>query len=316
MLKRPIIIDTDPGLDDTFAIIMMAANEKFKIRAMTATHGNVGLEGTSRNALNLSEYLGINCPVAKGAAKPLIVPLKDASEVHGSNGMAGYELPEAKAKMSEKLAWDLIYDIAKEEEGKLQLLVLGPMTNIAIALLKYPDLKNYIDKIFMMGGSRSFGNHSQYAEFNIWGDPHACEIVLQSGVKVVMADLIFGHEHHILGEDLKKAYDGAKKLKPMMEKFWEHELKFIHERKGGMDWREYKASIYDATAAACMIFDGDGLETKDYYVVCETQGTETNGQTVFDYGNRSKKEPNVSLAVKMDVDRYYKVLSDAISHFE
>ncbi len=312
MLKRPIIIDTDPGVDDTFAILMMAANDKFSIKAMTATHGNVGLEGTSRNALALSEYLNINCPVAKGADKPLIVPIKEASEYHGANGMAGFEFPEIKSKICDKLAWDLIYDIAKEENGKLQLLVLGPMTNIAIAILKYPDLKNYIDRIYMMGGSRDFGNHSQYAEFNIWGDPHACEIVLKSGIKITMADLTFGDEYSFNGDELEKAYSSAKKLKPMMEKFWEHEQKFMPKD----DYKKHKMSVYDATAAACMILDGDCLETKDYYVVCETQGSETNGQTVFDYLNRSKKEPNISLAIKMDKEKYYNLFKNAISYFE
>ncbi len=315
MLKRPIIIDADPGVDDTCAILMMASNDKFEIKAITATHGNVGLEGTSKNALNLSEYLGINCPVAKGADRPLIVPIKEASEFHGLNGMAGFDLPQAKSELSDTLAWDLIYDIAKKENGNLQLLVLGPMTNIAIAILKYPDLKNYIDKIFMMGGSRSFGNHSQYAEFNIWGDPHACEIVLQSGIKIVMADLDFGDEYSFSGEELKTAYYSAKKLKPLMEKFWEHELKFIESVSAG-DIKNHRASVYDATAAACMILDGDSLETKDYYVVCETQGTQTHGQTVFDYLNKSKKEPNVSLAIKMNRDKYYELFSNAISHFE
>ncbi len=315
MLKRPIIIDADPGVDDTLAILMMAANDNFEIKAITATHGNVGLEGTSKNALNLSEYLGINCPVAKGADRPIIVPIKEASEFHGINGMAEYELPKAKNKVSDMAAWDLIYDIAKKENGKLQLLVLGPMTNIAIAVLKYPDLKNYIDKLYMMGGSRSFGNHSQYAEFNIWGDPHACEIVLQSGIKIVMADLMFGYDYYFTGEEVKKAYDGAKKLKPMMEKFWEFEQKFINSISGG-NAKNHKIVVHDATAAACMILDGDCLETKDYYVVCETQGTQTHGQTVFDYLHRSKKDTNVSLAVKMDKDKYYKLFSDAISHFE
>ncbi len=82
------------------------------------------------------------------------------------------------------------------------------------------------------------------------------------------------------------------------------------------DYKKHKASVYDATAAACMILDGDCLETEDYYVVCETQGNQTNGQTVFDYQNRSKKEPNVSLAVKMDKEKYYNLFKGAISHFE
>ncbi len=319
MEKIPVIIDTDPGIDDTFAIMMTAANKKYEIKAMTTTHGNVGLEGTTRNALDLSEFLGINCPVAKGADKPLIVPLKDASEVHGKNGMGGYELPRAKQEPVKEAAWDLIYKIAKEENGKLNLLVLGPMTNIAIAVLKYPDLKKYINRIYMMGGSRSFGNHSQYAEFNIWGDPHACSIVLDSGIKITMCDLVFGKEHYVTSSEIETAYAKGKKLKPMMEKFLESDKRIAERLKFRFgSWENYKGSIYDATAAAAMILDEENaLETKDYFVVCETQGTETFGQTVFDYiGNKANKAKNVQLAIKMDRLKYYQLLSDAISYFE
>ena len=102
MNKIPVIIDTDPGIDDTIAIIMAAGSEKIDIKAITTTHGNVGLEGTTKNAMALKEFLGLECPVAKGAAKPMIVSLKDASYVHGENGLAGFELPRPKGTVCEK----------------------------------------------------------------------------------------------------------------------------------------------------------------------------------------------------------------------
>ena len=162
MNKIPVIIDTDPGIDDTIAIIMAAGSEKIDIKAITTTHGNVGLEGTTKNAMALKEFLGLECPVAKGAAKPMIVSLKDASYVHGENGLAGFELPRPKGTVCEKAAWDVMYDMAKAAGGQMCLLVLGPMTNVALTIMKYPDFKNYIKRIYMMGGSRSYGNHSQY----------------------------------------------------------------------------------------------------------------------------------------------------------
>lgn len=139
MKKTPIIIDTDPGIDDSIAIITLAGSDNVEIKAITTTHGNVGLEGTTENALKLCELLNLDCPVAKGANKPMIVPAKGASDVHGSNGLGGHILPDPVKKPEEKAAWDVIYNIAKEEKGELVLVALGPLTNIALTLMKYPD---------------------------------------------------------------------------------------------------------------------------------------------------------------------------------
>ena len=170
-----------------------------------------------------------------------------------------------------------------------------------------------------MGGSRSYGNHSQNAEFNIWVDPHACQVVLSSGIPITMADLIFGEEHPLTGVQLKKAYGSGKKLKGMMDAFWAHELTWIkraEERTGkSCDIDKFEFHIYDTTAAAALLLE-DCVQLEDYYVVCETQGSETEGQTVFDYKGYSGKAPNVQLAVKMDLDKYVQLLTDSIAHFE
>ncbi|MEG1801359.1 MAG: nucleoside hydrolase [Oscillospiraceae bacterium] len=319
MNKIPLIIDTDPGIDDILAIILAAASDKYEIKALTATHGNVGLVGTSQNALHIADMLKLDCIVAKGAEKPLIVPQKNAAHIHGSNGAAGFEFPKTHRICSEQAAWDVMYSEAKKAKGELVLVVLGPMTNVAIALLKYPDLAQYIKRIYMMGGSRSFGNHSQNAEFNIWGDPHACEIVLQSGVAITMADLIFGNDHPLTGNMVRAAYDGAKRLKPMLDAFWQHDMQWLKkegEKQGkAIDPATYGFSIYDATAVAAMLLQEE-LKTEDYYVLCETQGSETQGQTVFDYKGQKGKAPNVQLAVKMPIDKYYKLFAQAMAHFE
>ncbi|MEG1049806.1 MAG: nucleoside hydrolase, partial [Oscillospiraceae bacterium] len=151
------------------------------------------------------------------------------------------------------------------------------------------------------------GNHSQNAEFNIWGDPHACEIVLQSGVAITMADLIFGNDHPLTGDMVRAAYDGAKGLKPMLDAFWQHDMHWLQkegEKQGkAIDPATYGFSIYDATAVAAMLLQEE-LETEDYYVLCETQGSETQGQTVFDYKGQKGKAPNVQLAVKMPMAHF------------
>lgn len=320
MNKISVIIDTDPGIDDAVAIIALAGSDKIDIKAITTTHGNVGLEGTTKNALCLREMLDIDCVVAKGAAKPMIVSLKEASSVHGENGMAGYEMPQSVKPVSDKAAWDVMYEIAKEQDGKLTLVVLGPMTNVALTILKYPDFYKYVNRIYMMGGSRDFGNHSQNAEFNIWGDPHACQVVLTSGIPITMADMGFGEEMSLKGSEIKEIYGCAKRLKPLAQAFLKHDIEWCErmcERTGKtVDFDESDIIIYDATAACALLLDGDSLVTEDCTVVCETQGSETEGQTVFDMKGHLKMEPNVQLAITMDREKYKQLLKSALEHFE
>ncbi len=320
MRKIPVIIDTDPGIDDAVAIISLAGNDKVDIKAITTTHGNVGLEGTTRNALCLRELLDIDCIVSKGAAKPMIVSLKEASSVHGENGMAGYEMENPTKRVSDKAAWDVMYEIAKEENGELTLVVLGPMTNVALTILKYPDFFKYVKRIYMMGGSRDFGNHSQNAEFNIWGDPHACQVVLTSGIPITMADMGFGQEMSLTGAEIKEIYGSAKKLKPLTQAFLKHDIEW-HERMcerigQEIDFDSSDIIIYDATASVALLLDGESLVTEDCTVVCETQGSETEGQTVFDMKGHLKMKPNVQLAITMDREKYKRLLKSAFEHFE
>jgi len=320
MSKIPVMIDADPGIDDSIAIIMLAASDKVDIKAITTTHGNVGLEGTTKNALALREYLGIDCVVAKGASKPMIVPLKNASEIHGANGLAGFELPKPEKTFEDSAAWDVMYRLAKEEKGEMVLVVLGPMTNVALTILKYPDFKDYIKRIYMMGGSRDYGNHSPTAEFNIWGDPHACQVVLKSGIPITMADLEFTYSNAINGKDLTEIYSHARKLKPMMDAFLEHdrhfEEKLAHSQGRQPDFDNYDIVICDSSASAALLLDGDCLETEDYYVVCETQSSENEGQTVFDYKGHLRGQPNVQLCIKIDREKYRDLIRKAVAHFE
>jgi len=314
MRKIPVVIDCDPGIDDTIAIIMLAGSGKVDIKAITTTHGNVGLEGTTKNALALREYLGLDCLVAKGAAKPMIVPLKNASEIHGANGLAGYELPQPQGTFEKEAAWDVMYRLAKEEKGEMVLVVLGPMTNLALTILKYPDFKNYVKRVYMMGGSRDYGNHSPTAEFNIWGDPHACQVVLKSGIPVTMADLEFTYVNSVSGAEMKELYSHGKKLKPMLDAFIQHDMEFA--QSAGEDFESFKIAICDSGAAAALLLDGDSLVTEDYYVVCETQSSENEGQTVFDYKGHLKGRPNVQLCISVDRQKYLNLIRDAVAYFE
>jgi len=167
MIKNPVLIDTDPGIDDTFAIMLAKASVELDIKALTVTAGNVGLNNTLNNALGLCDLLNIDAPVYEGAEKPLIVELRDATEFHGESGLGGYTFKNTKKKPEKEYAWDAIYNIVKESKGNLTIIALGPLTNIAIALMKYPDLPKYVKRVVIMGGNfGDYGNCMPYSEFN------------------------------------------------------------------------------------------------------------------------------------------------------
>ena len=161
MNKRKIVIDTDPGVDDAFAILLAHRwFDKDQILALTTTAGNVGIEATTHNALGLKSLLHASCEVYRGASGPLEVPLEDASHIHGRGGMGEFEFSETAALTSNEKAWDALYRIA-QREGKITLIALGPLTNLAIALEKYPDLPRYIETVYSMGGSTEGGNRTR-----------------------------------------------------------------------------------------------------------------------------------------------------------
>ena len=194
MNKRPFLIDCDTGTDDAIAIMAALGSPQVEVRAVTSVNGNVSENYTSQNNLDLLEYLGrTDIPVAHGAVRPLlsgIVNDEGGTGTHGKTGLGTITLPHAQCSSFDcRIASELVYDLAVECAGDLELLVIGPMTNIAIALCNHRDLAGLIKHIWFMGGAAHGGNVSPTAEFNIWVDPEAAHIVFQSGIPMTMVGL-------------------------------------------------------------------------------------------------------------------------------
>lgn len=292
MTKIPIVIDCDPGVDDAFCIMLANSCGKFDIKAITPVAGNVELKYTSKNALDLADFLGIETRVAIGAKQPIIMELKTASTVHGHNGLANYILPEAKSDFDNKKAWDAIYEEAIRAKGQLNIVAVGPLTNVAIAILKYRDLKDYIKRITIMGGSTALGNHSQYGEFNIWVDPHAADIVFKSQIPITLVGLNATHQAALNEQEMWEIASTESRVSELVRAIYDYAFKGKTEsqRRKGM-------ILHDAITIAHLI-DENILETTKYYVTCETRGTNTFGRTVVDFNGVCNKEPNVDVAVK------------------
>jgi purine nucleosidase len=181
-----IIIDSDPGLDDALALIFASKLKDLDIKAITTVFGNSSLENTSINALKILEIINkTNIPVAKGCGGPIIKDLRitkqdfsNSLSPHGSNGLANINLPDPSLKYVEDHAVELLVKVIKENPKDLSLVFLGPLTNLAVMVLKYPQMIAQIKEVIIMGGAvKVSGNVTKYSEFNIWADPEAAKIV-------------------------------------------------------------------------------------------------------------------------------------------
>lgn len=191
MNKIPVWIDSDAGVDDAYALVSALKLDNLDVVGISAVSGNVELSKTYKNIRNvISLCKREDIKVYKGADKPLIVKPHYAYYVHGEDGLGGIEIKESKASHEELNAYDALYKKAKELNGELTLVAIGPLTNIAIAIYKYPDIVNYIKEILIMGGSIGVGGNTTIAaEFNIYADPHAAQTVFKSGMKITLFPL-------------------------------------------------------------------------------------------------------------------------------
>ena len=190
MEKRPLLLCTDPGIDDFIALSMVLARPEFDVLGMIALSGNVGLDVTVNNALLACELNGrSDIPVLAGSAKPLARPARSASNLHGKGGLGKSTELYAKGRPLASSGADFILQMAKKYAGRLENLSLGPLTDVALALQKSPEAANKIARVVVMGGGIHAGNATKYAEFNIVADPEAAQVVFSSGVKTVMIGL-------------------------------------------------------------------------------------------------------------------------------
>lgn len=309
MDKRPFIIDCDTGTDDAIAIMAALYTPQVEVRAVTSVNGNVAEVYTSRNNLDLMEYLGKDIPVAHGAVRPLLSGFINdglTDGTHGKTGMGTIVIPQAKrSRFDPRVASELIYDVAVGCKGELELLVIGPQTNLAICLCNHRDLPGLIKHIWFMGGACVGGNVLPTAEFNVWADPEAAHIVLESGIPMTMVGLDVTLPAVMLEEDaeaLRKVDTPACQLTADLLEFM-----FARRDRGGED-----AVMHDALAVAAAVRP-DVLTCEDHYVDVVRGGGYAYGHTYVDTRHYYDRKPNVSVALGIDVPKFRKWLVETIA---
>lgn len=290
MKRIPIILDTDPGIDDAVAIAAALFAPELELKLITTVAGNVDVEKTTRNALQLLHFWGSAVPVAQGAATPLTRALRDAAYVHGESGMAGYDFVAHDRAALEKPAVQAMYECLSSSPEPVTLVTIGPLTNIALLLTQYPQCKNRIKRLVMMGGSSGRGNFTPNAEFNIAIDPEAAARVFDSGIDIVMCGLDVTNKA-VLAPDYLETLPGLNRTGAML-----HAL-FSHYRSGSM---ATGLRMHDLCAIAYLV--QPALFTlQRCFVAVETRGEYTAGTTVVDLQHRLNRPANAQVALALDV---------------
>jgi purine nucleosidase len=310
-VKRVIIIDTDPGQDDAVAILFaLGAEDKFDIRALTTVAGNVPLELTSRNARIIRD-LGdrTDIPVYAGCPHPMIQDLVTAEHIHGQRGIDGIDLPEPKAGLASGHAVNyLIEALRKAAPASVTLCLIGPQTNLATALVLAPDIKAGIKEIVAMAGAHFHGgNVTPSAEFNVYVDPHAADIVFRSGVPITILPLDVTHKARtspIRMERLRNLGNEAGKLVA--------DILTSYERRETEHFGGEGGPLHDPCAIGYLL-DPTLFRGKKVNVSVELQGGLTLGETVVDWHGVTDRKLNAFWINEMDSDRFFARLTESIA---
>lgn len=302
MKKIPIIIDTDPGIDDAVAIAVALNSEALDVRLITTIAGNVDVTKTTNNTLKLLNFFGSNINVAVGANTPLVREATEAKDIHGESGMDGYDFKEIDySNLITDTAVNAMYKEIMKTDG-IVLVPIGPLTNIALLLRIYPDVVSRIKGIVLMGGSTTRGNKGVMSEFNIHCDPEAAKMVFNSGIHITMCGLDVGFKALVFPED-------SLKIKSLNETGNMIYSLFQHYRSFGL---RNGLKMYDSCAIAYLL-KPDMFTTVESFVDVETKGELTSGCTVVDLKNYMKKEPNCTVTIDIDQEKFREWLIDSLS---
>lgn len=308
MTRKKIIIDCDPGQDDALAIMMaLGSPDELEVLAITTVAGNVPLTLTEKNALRLVELCRSEVPVYRGCSRPLIRQLATAEEVHGATGLDGSGLPEPSRELTPGHGVDAIIEIlAAHEPQTVTLCPTGPLTNIALAMVKAPEIVARAAGIVLMGGAIELGNITPAAEFNIYVDPHAAKIVFDFGVHVTMFGLDVTHkvltfDHRL--EAVRAIGTPAAQAAYGMLEFYNRYDRQRYDEAGG--------PLHDPCVIAYLL-KPDLFSGRQCKVDIDISSELTIGRTVVDWWGKDKREANALVMREADVDGFFALLNECL----
>ena len=306
--RIPLLIDTDPGVDDALALLMAFASPAHEVVGLTVAAGNVGLGHTVRNALKLCEVVQVDVPVFAGAEAPLLYPAQDAAFVHGADGFGDTGYAPASRQAEAEHAALAILRLSHEHAGRLLLVALGPLTNVALALKLDPTLPQRVARCVVMGGAVSaHGNITAAAEFNIAFDPEAAHIVFSAFPKIDVADWEAVIAHGFLHTDAERwlAADSPR------ARFYQGIS--AHTRAWSLAGRGERWHAADALAMAYALEPDGALEVLERPLAVELDGRHSRGATIVDWNRRHGRPDNARILMRYDQARFERSIEAALS---
>ncbi|CAM4305075.1 nucleoside hydrolase [Jeotgalicoccus halotolerans] len=307
---RNVILDCDPGHDDAISIIIAAsAASDLNILGITTVAGNVEVEKNTINTLKICELLELDVPVVQGARRPLVKASEIAPEIHGETGMDGPDLPDPQVEVTEGHAVDFIIEQVMNSSEQVTLVPTGPLTNIAMALIKEPRIIENIDEIVLMGGG-TFGNWTPAAEFNIFVDAEAAKVVYDSSVPVTMFGLDVTHQVIATDDIIERVGKIDNKIAVFVKElliFFGETYKNHFGFNGG--------PIHDACTTMYLL-KPELFKTEYLNVTVETKGEYSYGMTVIDTLSVTGREPNTNVAFGVDTEAFWRLFEEILKLFD
>lgn len=307
--KVPLLIDTDPGVDDALALLMAFNDGRHHVVGLTVAAGNVGLVHTVRNALKLCEVAGrSDVPVFAGCAEPLLHKSVDAAHVHGADGFGDNGFEPAVAQAQTEHAATAILRLSHEHAGELLLVALGPLTNLALALKLDPSLPSRIKRLVVMGGAVSaHGNITAASEFNIGFDPEAAHIVFEAFPKMDLADWEAVIGHGFLHEKAEQWLRADSPRARFYEEISRQTRLWSADRRGDQ-WHSA-----DALAMAFALQPEAAQTLVERPIAVELAGTLTRGATIVDWNRQHGRPDNARILMRYDQARFERLIEEALA---
>lgn len=307
-MSLPVLLDCDPGHDDAVAILLALGSPDIRLLAITTCFGNCAVEDATNNALRVLALAGRDdIPVARGAAGPLNGEVALGNYVHGVSGLDGPALPDPLTGPVGESAHELLRRTLTEAVEPVTVVVTGPMTNLGRLLDEEPGLVDKIAEIVFMGGSTERGNHTPTAEFNTYADPEALDVVLRSGVRLRMVGLNLTHQA-LATPAVVEAMAAMPHTVGRTTAAWMGFFGDSYERI----WEFSAPPVHDPCTIAALL-DPEVIAWRECFVAVELDGTWTRGTTVVDlFGRYPDRQPNVSVAMQLDAERYWALVLTAL----
>ncbi len=295
-MALPVILDCDPGHDDAIALILALASPELKVLAVTTSAGNQTPDKTLNNALRILTLLGRHdIPVAAGVPKPLMRELIIADNVHGESGLDGPTLPDPAFAPQAMTGLELMAKCLRESPEPVTLVPTGPLTNIALLLAAHPELKSKIGRIVLMGGAAGAGNWTPAAEFNIYVDPEAADMVFSAGIPINLCGLDVTHQAQVMDEDIARVRAIPNPVAQCVADLLDFFMIYHRDPKWGFAGAPLHDPCTIAWLLAPALFHG-----QDCWVGIETQGRHTVGMTVVDRYGLTGKPTNARVLLGLD----------------